>query len=198
MDGLEGQTLAFAILSIDIVGSTALASRLAPSDYLRLIVSFLHEFSAVVPLFHGHVLKYTGDGLIAYFPEPSFTQKNDLAVDCALTMRRLLHEAFNPEVEGANLPPLSVRIGIDAGDAYVSMVGHVGTKSHADVIGSVVNVATKIQGVAPPGLIYLGDSALRLLHTSWRQRTRPVALAESSLKLRRRDGSPYQLHELLS
>ena len=31
--------------------------------------------SEIIPKFHGHVLKYTGDGLIGYFPEPSFITK---------------------------------------------------------------------------------------------------------------------------
>jgi len=57
-----------------------------PLDELaRVIPIALFEFSLAIPAFHGHVLKYTGDGLIAYFAEPSFLTKNDLALDCALT-----------------------------------------------------------------------------------------------------------------
>jgi class 3 adenylate cyclase len=86
LEALAGDRLGFVILSIDIVGSTALATSKQADAYHHLVVpTFLFELGEIVPLFNGHVLKYTGDGLIAYFPEPSFMRKNDLAIDCALT-----------------------------------------------------------------------------------------------------------------
>ena len=81
LEELEVNELGFVILSLDIVNSTILSTTLSSDKYSKLISVLLFEFSSIIPLFHGHILKYTGDGIIAYFPEPSFILKNDLAID---------------------------------------------------------------------------------------------------------------------
>jgi adenylate cyclase len=169
LDALAGDELGFVILSIDVVGSTKLATTVDPKVYRTVIRTLLYELSETIPLFNGHVLKYTGDGLVAYFPEPSFIRKNDLALDCALTLRRLVRDALNPALRERKMPALDVRIGIDAGQAFVETVGGPETKRHRDIIGDVVSLATKIQGQAPPGGIYLGQTAVQNLYTNWRK-----------------------------
>src|SRR6266852_1138337 len=116
---LEVDKLGFVILCVDIIGSTMLATTLDPRTYASTISRVLYELSEVIPKFHGHVLKYTGDGLIAYFPEPSFITKNDLALDCALTLSRLVREGLNPAFLGHGLPEIQVRIGLDSGEAFI-------------------------------------------------------------------------------
>ena len=105
----EAHTLEFVILSVDLVGSTKLVTSLPLDVYRKLVDVLLYELSRIVPLFSGHVLKYTGDGLIAFFPAPTFISKNDLAIDCALAMKRLVLDALHPELVEAGLPELQIR-----------------------------------------------------------------------------------------
>ena len=77
LESLAQDKLGFVIMCVDIVGSTKLSTNLEPEKYTRLISTVLYEMSEIIPKFHGHVLKYTGDGLIGYFPEPSFITKNE-------------------------------------------------------------------------------------------------------------------------
>jgi hypothetical protein len=59
------------VLFCDLVGSTALAARLDPED-LRAVMSAYHRATAaVIERFDGHVAKYLGDGVLAYFGWPS-------------------------------------------------------------------------------------------------------------------------------
>lgn len=167
---LETDKLRFVILSLDIVGSTKMITRLPPEQYKRIITTALYEFSSVVPLFHGHVLKYTGDGIIAYFAEPSFIIKNDHALDCALTLLRLVRDGLNPCYKKHGLEEIKIRVGLDSGEAYVHTVGSAATKQHKDIMGAVVSLATKIQGTAPAGGIRLGQVTFQNLHTDWRLR----------------------------
>lgn len=194
LDELVGRELGFVVLSIDLVGSTKLAASLPIRRFQRMTRVVLDEMSEVIPHFLGHVLKYTGDGLIAYFNEPSYITKNDLAVDCALTLRRVV-AAVNLELVDAGFPAIQVRMGIDSGDAIATMIGSPRTKRLSDLVGVVVHLATKIQEAAPPGAILLGDATVRSLHTSWRARTTPYGAAEG-LALPTLDGSAYPLHEL--
>lgn len=195
LESLEVDNLAFVIISLDIVGSTKLATSTDPKTYARLISTVLHELSEVIPKFYGHVLKYTGDGLIAYFPEPSFIRKNDHALDCALTLRGLIYKALNPILEQQGFPSIDVRIGIDAGEAYVETIGSPETKQHKDIIGAVVSLASKIQSRAKPGEIYLGNTVERNLYTPWRQICEPVELG-IDWTYKESGGSIYRVHRV--
>lgn len=169
LQSLARNKLGFVILSIDVVGSTKLSQAVSDENYARIIAAAVSELSLVVPQFHGQVLNYTGDGFIAYFAEPSFTTKNDLAIDCALTLRLMLYRAINPALEARGLPKLGIRIGLDSGDAVVVTLGDPRTKQHKDIIGAVVNLAAKIQARAAPGTILVGETVDQNLHVAWRE-----------------------------
>jgi adenylate cyclase len=192
---LARDRLAFVIISLDIVGSTRLATSTDPKTYARLISVILYELSELVPKFWGHILKYTGDGLIAYFPEPSFITMNDAALYCALTMRMVVYQALNKALLQRGLPRIAIRIGIDAGEAYVQTIGSPETKQHKDIIGAVVSLAAKIQAHAKPGEIYLGDTVNRNLHTSWRQLCEPVDVGEG-WGYKDTHGETYKIHRI--
>jgi hypothetical protein len=52
LSSLETNKLEFVILSLDLVGSTRLATTLSHEDYVRVIQTVLFEISELVPLFH--------------------------------------------------------------------------------------------------------------------------------------------------
>jgi len=178
LNSLKVDNLNFVIISLDVVDSMKLAKGRDPTSYARLIKTILYELSEIAAKFKGHVLKYTGDGLLAYFPEPSYTNKCDLAVDCALTMRALVYRILNPILKETKFPTIDIRIGIEAGKANIEVIGSPGTKQHKDIIGVVVSLAAKMQAEAGPGEIYLGNTVKRNLHSMWRQTCEPVNLGE--------------------
>lgn len=193
---LEHDKLDFVALVADMVGSTKLSTSLDPSTYAAIVATLLQELSEAVPLFHGYVLKYTGDGLVAYYPAPSFIIKNDLAIDCALTMQRLVYGAMNPELTRRGLPTLGLRVGIEAGQAVVVTIGSPAAKQHRDIIGEVVNLAAKFQSLARPGDILMGDTAWQNLHTGWRLIFEAVQMPPD-WPYHDQDGKPYIAHRVI-
>jgi adenylate cyclase len=190
-----GDQLEFVVMSIDIVGSSAISNTLSSTVLARVLPVFLTEVAEVVALFHGHVLRYAGDGLVSYFPEPGFITKNDLAVDCALCLRRFVREAVGPELLSRDLAPVEVRIGLDAGEAAVRVLGSPRTKRHADIIGDVVSLACNIEAVAAPGEVLIGAIVERNLHVTWRQQCE-AAEPPPDWSLYGADGKLYGLHRL--
>jgi adenylate cyclase len=184
----------FVILSLDVAGSTTLATTLEAERYARLMQVAIFELSAVVPLFRGHVLKYTGDGLLAYFQAPNFIAKNDLAIDCALTMRRLVLDGLNPVLQSVGYDPLAIRVGLDSGEAAVVLIGSAETKRHSDILGATVSVACKIQGVAPLNSIALGDVTVKNLHANWRFRCKELIPPSPFPYLDPQTNLPYVVH----
>ena len=192
----EKDELAFAIMSVDVVGSTRLKEIVSSQGaYTSMITMLVTEVAELVALFHGHVLKYTGDGLIAYFAEPTFIIKNDAAVDCALCIHRLVYGAVNPKLEAAGMTPIDIRIGLDSGEANVVLVGSPRTKRHADLIGNTIDLACKIEKSAGAGQVFLGEMVHRSLHFPWRELCEPVATPEGwtySIS----GGEPYPMFRL--
>ena len=119
----------------DLVGSTQLAQR-DEKGALRL----LDEQDALArPIFeahHGRLVKSLGDGMLVEFPNARE------AVECAVEFQRSFHE------RNSTSDPASpqVRIGVHVGD-----VEERGT----DILGDAVNVAARIEPLAPPGGVYL-------------------------------------------
>jgi class 3 adenylate cyclase len=197
LQSLPVNELSFVIMCVDIAGSTRLATTIPAEQYANLISTVLYEISAIIPHFHGHVLKYTGDGLIAYFPEPSFIVKNDLALDCALTVKRLVYEGLNPILKQNGYPDIDIRAGLDSGEAYIVTMGSPNTKSHKDIIGSIVSLAAKVQHLGKSGDILMGEVTERNLHTNWREICSEVKL-ENDWQYKNAEGAPYKVYKLNS
>ena len=114
--------------------------------------------------------------LLLTFQNQVLLQKNDLAVDCALALRRVIYKGLEPIFKEFGCPPIEVRIGIDTGEAFIKIIGDPSTKQHKDLIGSVVSLAAKIQAITKPGEIYIGETTCRNLHDMWKENIELVVL----------------------
>ena len=99
------------VMFCDLVGSTALASRLDPEDLREVIGKYHKDVAMVVGRFDGFVAKYMGDGVLAYFGYPQAHEDDaERAVRAGLeivTTARLV-----PAAPGGRL---RVRVGIATG-----------------------------------------------------------------------------------
>jgi class 3 adenylate cyclase len=114
-----------AILHVDLVGSTKLSMTL-PTEKLAIIVqAFTQEMSILISAYGGHVFKYVGDAILAFF----FLSNNNLylpcsnAVNCARTMIRVMQDGINPILNDNDYPEMGVRVGIDVGENVVVQYG---------------------------------------------------------------------------
>ena len=84
-----------------------------------------------------------------------------------------------------------VRIGIEAGEGVATVIGDPNTKRSIDLVGDFINMAAKLQSIAPPGGIYVGYLCQRNLHIAWREQF--VRLDTSSLAwpYQGEEGVPY-------
>jgi adenylate cyclase len=117
--------ITLAILHIDLVGSTKLSMTL-PTEKLAIIIqAFTQEMSLLISAYGGHVFKYVGDAILAFF----FLSDNNLylpcsnAVNCARTMIRVMQDGINPILNDNDYPEMGVRVGIDVGENVVIQYG---------------------------------------------------------------------------
>jgi class 3 adenylate cyclase len=189
-----GKKHEYVAVVLDIKDSTRLARSVDAAVMARIVEAVSAEMSAVLTSFYGHVLKYTGDGLIAVFAAPNFIRMNDHALDCALTMRRLVYEGLNPAFVEWDYPSIEIRIGIEGGEGIATILGDSSTKRSIDLIGDFISMAAKLEASAPPGGIYLGYITERNLHTAWRQQLLRVSMPATWDYLDDR-GNSYPVYE---
>jgi class 3 adenylate cyclase len=135
------------VMFCDLVGSTALASRLDAEDWRNLVNAYLDEASKAVTGLGGHVPKRLGDGLMALFGYPQ-AQENDAerAVRAGLAIQRALAEV-NARNASKGAPELTARIGIELGPVVVDAAG--------EVFGDAPNVAARVQAAADPASVLI-------------------------------------------
>lgn len=184
----------FVILTIDLKGSTKMSQSISEKKNAKIISLFAKEMAGVVSNYNGYVLKYVGDGLIAYFPEPNFIGMNDNAVDCAMCMKYLIKYGINKILLKKKFPKIKFRIGIDSGEAMIVDIGNSSIKLHKDLISETVNISSKIQSTAKTNGIVIGNSTARNLHTSRRKWF--TKYSPSKWSYQQKDGKIYPLHAM--
>ncbi|TIT18156.1 MAG: adenylate/guanylate cyclase domain-containing protein, partial [Mesorhizobium sp.] len=68
--GLSAERRQLTVMFVDLVGSTALATRLDPEDLRETIGAYHRCVADTVVHFGGFVAKYMGDGVLVYFGYP--------------------------------------------------------------------------------------------------------------------------------
>jgi class 3 adenylate cyclase/predicted ATPase len=145
------------VLFCDLVGSTALASRLDPED-LREIIGVYHRCVAdTVSRFDGFVAKYMGDGVLVYFGYPLAHEDDaERAVWAGLALVDAVGRLQESE-------PLRVRVGIGTGEVVVGDLITSGDGQERGVVGETPNLAARLQALAQPGTVVIGPQTRRLL-----------------------------------
>lgn len=132
-----------AIVAADVVGY----SRLMGADEAgTLAVLKAHRAQLIDPLiaaYKGRIVKTTGDGLLLSFP--SVVE----AVTCALAIQSGMAQR-NREVPAERR--IEFRVGVNIGDVILEK---------GDVFGDGVNIAARLEQIAPPGGLCLSEDAYR-------------------------------------
>ncbi len=146
------------VMFCDLVGSTELSGRLDPEDLHDLMRRYQDAVAGVVARFEGHVAKFLGDGVLAYFGWPrAYEDQAERAVRSGLAA---VDAVANLKTEDGQA--LAARVGIATGQVVIGdMVGETATDEDA-VVGETPNLAARLQGAASPGQVVIG-STTRLL-----------------------------------
>jgi len=149
-------------LFADIVGSTTLGERLSPDETKLVIGECVSRMSRAVEQFGGVVQAYMGDGIAAFYGVPRAHEDDaERAARTALAITAEVH-AYAEEVRSAwQISDFNVRVGINTG---VTAVGLVGAASPQAVsMGDTTNVAARLQSLAEPGTIVVGEATAKTL-----------------------------------
>ncbi|HTV30569.1 MAG TPA: adenylate/guanylate cyclase domain-containing protein [Xanthobacteraceae bacterium] len=145
------------VMFCDLVGSTALATRLDPEDLREVIGAYHRAVAEQVGRFGGYVAKYMGDGVLIYFGYPQAHEDDaERAVRTGLALAERLPNLAANEA-------LAARIGIATGLVVVGDLIGQGEAQERGVVGETPNLAARLQALAPPGGVLIAEVTRRLL-----------------------------------
>jgi class 3 adenylate cyclase len=155
----EAERRQLTVMFVDLVGSTELAARLDPEDMSAVIRAYQNTVAGEITRFEGHIAKYMGDGVLAYFGWPRAHEDDaERAVRAGLAIAAAVPTLVTP-AGGA----LAARVGVATGLVVVGdLIGEGGAREEA-VVGETPNLAARLQALAEPGAVVLAEATRRLV-----------------------------------
>jgi len=157
----EPQRKMMTVVFTDIRGFSSLTDNLEPEELFQLLSTYHSEMIRIVHDYDGTLNKIVGDGLLIFFGDPiPMDDHADRAVRMAMDMQRKVSDLSDEWNRYGHR--LGVGIGINSGYATV---GNVGSDAYSDytVIGSQVNVASRLETAAGPGQILISQRTCHML-----------------------------------
>jgi class 3 adenylate cyclase/tetratricopeptide (TPR) repeat protein len=143
-----------SVLFADLVGHTALSEQRDVEDVRELLARYADVARTIVERYGGEVEKFIGDAVMAVWGTPTAREDDaERAVRAALDLGPAV-AALGGEI-GA--PALEVRAAVLTGEAAVTL----GARGQGMVAGDLVNTASRVQALAAPGSVLVGDTTRR-------------------------------------
>jgi class 3 adenylate cyclase/predicted ATPase len=146
------------VMFVDLVGSTQLAGRIDPEEMGAVLRAYQNTVAGEIARFEGHVAKFMGDGVLAYFGWPrAHEDEAERAVRAGLAILAAVSRLHGGDA------PLACRIGLATGVVVVGELIGEGVAQEQTVVGETPNLAARLQALASPGQLVIGESTRRLL-----------------------------------
>jgi class 3 adenylate cyclase len=139
-----------SVLFADLVGFTTLSESRDSEEVRELLARYFDTSRSLIERYGGMVEKFIGDAVMAVWGTPVANEDDaERAVRAALD----LVEAVSALGQEIGAPGLQARAGVLTGEAAVNL----GAAGQGMVAGDLVNTASRIQSVADPGSVFVGE-----------------------------------------
>ena len=159
---LGGQKKDIAVLFVDIRGFTPLSEGLEPEKVVEILNRYLEITTQEIFKQKGTVDKFMGDATMALFNAPlDLDDYVFRAVKCGLDMASSSTQ-MEEEIEVRTGTKVGFGIGINCGEV---VIGNVGSSKRMEytAIGSVVNTASRLEGIAKAGEVIISPEVYERL-----------------------------------
>lgn len=169
---IQAERKKLTVFFSDICGFTSLTEGLEAEELSLMLNEYLNEMAEIC-LRHGGTLdKFIGDAILAFFGDPESRGLREDAMACvamALEMREAVARLNALWKQRGISFPLQVRMGISTG---FCTVGNFGCAQRMDytILGSQVNLASRLENAATPGQILLAEETWNLVQHAFAAR----------------------------
>ena len=143
-----------SVIFADLIGFTTLSESRDAEDTRELLSRYFDTCRQLIERYGGTVEKFIGDAVMAVWGAPTANEDDaERAVRAALELAAAV-AALGTEISS---PELRARAGVLTGEAAVT----IGAEGQGMVAGDLVNTASRIQSIAEPGTVLVGESTRR-------------------------------------
>src|SRR6516225_3972418 len=154
----EAERRHLTVVFCDLVGSTALSTRMDPEDMWRVVTSYQAAIAAVIGRYQGMIAQYMGDGVLAYFGYP--VAQEDSAVQAVRAALEIIDAVASLRIDVSTA--LQARIGIATGTVVMNDLLVNEIPAEKAIVGETPNVAARLQTLAEPGTVLICPSTRQL------------------------------------
>lgn len=158
-----GERRQVVILMSDLRGFTPLAESLSPEVIIEVLNQYFSEMIHIIQSCRGIIVDFFGDAVLVFFDplDAPVSASASQAMDCAFAMQDSM-AGVNRAMASKGLPKLFMGIGIHAGPV---VVGNIGSSARAKygIVGSAVNITSRIQARAEQGEILVSSDLLQYI-----------------------------------
>jgi class 3 adenylate cyclase/tetratricopeptide (TPR) repeat protein len=159
---IEGERKQVTVMFCDMEGFTTLTEKLGSEETYALMDQIYEILIHKVHDYEGTVNELTGDGIMALFGAPiALEDAPQRAIRSALAIHREITGFSNRIKQEKGIPPLKMRIGIHTGPVVVGTLGN-DLRVEFKAVGDTVNLASRMEGLAEPGTIYVTEDTFKL------------------------------------
>jgi adenylate cyclase len=133
-----------SVLNVDIRGFTPLTKRSTPEEQIALITQYHARIVPVISAYNGHVDKFTGDGIMAYFGV--LAESDSHGADALRAMEEIIKasDRWNVERVAEGLEPVVIHASCASGPIVFGVIGEEHRLEYT-VIGDAANVSAKME-----------------------------------------------------
>lgn len=154
---IGGRRQTVTVLMSDLRGFSDLSDDRDPEELVRILNRYLEAMTTVIYKHEGVIDEFIGDAILTVFGIPAPRPDDSMrAVACALDMQRELAR-LNRQMLQEGLPMLEMGIGINTGAVVVGNLGSEARTKYG-LVGSVVNVASRIESNTVGGQVLVGEA----------------------------------------
>jgi class 3 adenylate cyclase len=150
---LGGAVVEVTALFADLRGFTGFSERSTPEQIVEMLNRYFEHATAAILDEGGTIVQFVGDALMALFNAPARQADHPVrAARAALAMQAAVEATASASPGWPRF-----RVGVNTGPALVGNIGSAALRSF-NAMGDAVNVAARLESVAQPGQVVIGES----------------------------------------
>ena len=163
--GIKSSRKKLTVYFSDIKDFTKTTAHMEPEELTKILNSYFDAMNEIAIKHGGTIDKYIGDAILIFTGDPQSHGEKQDAIACvsmAIDMRNKIIELQKKWVRNGHQEGFHVRAGINTG--YVT-VGNFGSHQRMEytIIGSQVNIAARLEGLANPDEIIISHETYSLV-----------------------------------
>jgi class 3 adenylate cyclase/tetratricopeptide (TPR) repeat protein len=159
---IEGERKQVTVMFCDMAGFTSLTEKVGSEQMYSIMDKVYEILIHQVHDYEGTVNELTGDGIMALFGAPIALEDGpQRAIRSALAIHQEINKFSTQANREKEMSPIKMRIGINTGQVIVGTLGN-DLRVEFKAVGDTVNLASRMEGLAEPGTIYVTEETYRL------------------------------------